>query len=284
MKTARYLENCPIECNSSIKETDIVLEQGPLERCSKCNQLFSKCTIIDFKASMEEFNSAKGTWPPPENVKSLERSTKKTLQNISSLTDQKLSQLKLLDVGCSNGAFIFMANRLGVQCEGIEPAKEAALAAQKAGLQVHHGYLEESNLQKESYDIITLFEVIEHLKKPVGLLNECKKLLKKNGILVIRTANSDSWTSRLLKGKWHYFNISRHGGHISFFCKKSMTVLGNKTGFSIARFNTHSVTLCEKENTAHIIYRAFKIISEILNLPAKLTGKGQEMEVYLRKI
>jgi 2-polyprenyl-3-methyl-5-hydroxy-6-metoxy-1,4-benzoquinol methylase len=284
MNTARYLDNCPIECHRATQETDIILEQGRLEKCTQCNQLFSQCTDKEFNASMEEFNSAKGTWPPPENVKSLERSTKKTLQNITKLTHQKLGQLKLLDVGCSNGAFIFTAEKSGIQCQGIEPAKEAALAAQKAGLRVYHGFLEESDLSKESYDIITLFEVIEHLKNPVELLNECHRILKKNGIMVIRTANTDSWTVRLLKGKWHYFNISKHGGHISFFCKKSIAALGVKTGFKIDLFNTHSVTLCEKGHASHLVYRAFKIMSEILNLPAKLTGNGQEMEVYLRKI
>lgn len=283
MNIERYLDNCPVECNSSIEVTDIVLEQGPLERCTRCNQLFSQCSKTEFNSSMEEFNSAKGTWPPPENVSSLERSTKKTLKNIANLMNQRVNQLKLLDVGCSNGAFIFTANQSGIQCEGIEPAEEAALAAQKAGLKVHHGFLEESNLVKESYDIITLFEVIEHLKNPVELLNECSRLLKKNGMMVIRTANTDSWTVRILKGKWHYFNISRHGGHISFFCKKSITALGVQTGFKIELFNTHSVTLCEKGNPSPVIYRCFKIFSEILNLPAKLMGKGQEMEVYLKK-
>ena len=284
MSKERYLDKCPVECDSPIEATNIILEQGPLERCTGCNQLFSQCTKTEFNSSMEEFNSEKGTWPPPENVKSLERSTKKTLDNITKLTNQKLDQLKLLDVGCSNGAFIFTANKSGIQCEGIEPAKEAALAAQKAGLKVHQGFLEESDFPKESYDIITLFEVIEHLKNPVELLNACNRLLKKNGIMVIRTANTDSWTIRNLKGKWHYFNIGKHGGHISFFCKKSILALGAQTNFKIELFNTHSVTLCEKQKTSPVIYRFFKIMSEILNLPAKLTGNGQEMEVYLKKI
>jgi len=232
---------------------------------------------------MAEFNSAKGTWPPPENVKSLERSTKKTLQNITNITNQKLSQLKLLDVGCSNGAFIFTASKSGIICQGVEPAKEAALAAQKAGLTVYHGFVEEIGLREESFDVITLFEVIEHLKTPIGLLNECNRLLKKNGIMVIRTANTDSWTVRLLKGGWHYFDIRKHGGHISFFCQKSIIALAGQTGFTIALFNTHSVTLSQREKSSPIAYRVLKIISEILNLPAKLTGNGQEMEVYLKK-
>jgi len=283
MNTERYLDKCPLECSSPIAKTNVSLEQGVLEKCTGCRQLFSRCTIDEFNSSMEEFNSEKGTWPPPENVKSLERSTRKTLENIKDLIDQKFGRLKLLDVGCSNGAFIFTAGKMGVRCEGVEPAEEAALAAQKAGLKVHHGFLEDCRLQKESYDVITLFEVIEHLKNPVGLLKECNRLLKKDGIMVIRTANTDSWTVKLLKGNWHYFNISRHGGHISFFCKKSIMALGAKTGFKIGLFNTHSVTLCEKETASPAKYRFFKIISELLNLPAKLRGKGQEMEVYLKK-
>jgi 2-polyprenyl-3-methyl-5-hydroxy-6-metoxy-1,4-benzoquinol methylase len=150
-------------------------------------------------------------------------------------------------------------------------------------LKVFQGFLEEMQFPEASYDIVTLFEVIEHVKNPVALLKHCNRVLKKGGILVIRTANTDSWTVKAIKGKWDYFNIGRHGGHISFFCKHSMAVLAGKTGFDLVRFNTHSVTFCEKKQVSAFKYRGIKIISELLNLPAKLTGNGQEMEVYLQK-
>ncbi len=49
--------------------------------------------------------------------------------------------------------------------------------------------------------------------------------------MVIKTANTDIWTVKALKGKWHYFNISKHGGHISFFNKKSISLLAQEAGF-----------------------------------------------------
>lgn len=127
---------CPMGCDAPVEQTDIVLTQGCLLRCTACNHLFSQITEAEYHESMAEFDRAEGTWPSPEDVASLEHSTKKTLRNIRQVTKKDLTRLKLLDVGCSNGAFIFTAERLGMTCEGVEPAKNAAIAAQQAGLNV----------------------------------------------------------------------------------------------------------------------------------------------------
>lgn len=283
MNLDQYIKSCPVGCEAEAKDSPIILPEGCLKQCTECGQLFSQCTEVQYNDSMEEFNVSVGTWPRPDTLGSLERSTKKTLKRIEKILKKPLSQLKLLDVGCSNGAFIFVAGKMGVECEGIEPAKEAALSAQKFGLRVHHGYLGDVDLPSESYDIITIFEVIEHVKDPVDLMRKAYNLLSKNGIMVIRTANTNSWTVGILKGLWHYFSIRKHGGHISFFNKKSMAVLAKKTKFDIAVFKTLSVSLCDKERTNYFMYRGLKILSEALNLPTKGTGKGQEMEVFLKK-
>ena len=127
-----------------------------------------------------------------------------------------------------------------------------------------------------------LFEVIEHLKDPLSLLKECKRLLKPEGIPGIRTGNTDSWTVKVFKGKWHYFNIDKHGGHISFFNKKSMFALAQKADFKVERFQTYRVSYCEHDQAPYLIYRLLKILADLSNLPAKLSGKGHEMRVYLR--
>ena len=171
-----------------------------------------------------------------------------------------------------------------MNCEVVEPAKEAAQAAQELGLKVSHGFLEDVHLPDNSFDVITIFEVIEHLKGPLSLLQECKRLLKPAGILGIRTGNTDSWTAKVFKGKWHYFNIDKHGGHISFFNKNSMSALAQKADFKIAHFQTYRVSYCEPDQAPYLIHRLLKILADLSNLPAKLSGKGHEMRVYLRNL
>ena len=284
MSDPKYLNVCPIGCDSELNDTDILLPEGYLKICSHCGQLISQCSEQSFQKSMEEFNDPQGTWPTPKTTASLIRNTRKILKEIETVTGKDRSQIHLLDVGCSNGAFIHAANTMGMNCEGVEPAKEAAQAAQEAGLKVSHGFLEEVRFPDNSFDVITIFEVIEHLKDPLSILKECKRLLKPGGILGIRTGNTDSWTVKTLKGKWHYFNIDKHGGHISFFNKNSISTLAQKTGFKVEQFQTYRVSYCEQEQVPFLIYRFLKILADFSNLPAKLSGKGHEMRVYLRNL
>jgi 2-polyprenyl-3-methyl-5-hydroxy-6-metoxy-1,4-benzoquinol methylase len=284
-KPSPYIKSCPIGCTKDIVDTNIILPEGCLKKCTNCFHFFSQCDEKQYTSSTKnEFDTSEGTWPPPKNMARMKRTTKKTLGRAKKILQQNLKNLKLLDIGCSNGAFIFVANdTIGIECEGVEPAKNAVTAAKKMGLHVYHGYLKECNLSDKMYDIITLFEVIEHLKDPVSLLKECRRLLKDNGVIVIRTANTDCWTTKMLKGGWHYFSINKHGGHISFFCLKSIKTLANNTGFRIKKTYTHSVSLSQEHTDSYIKYRSLKLISELLNLPAKLTKNGEEMEVYLCK-
>lgn len=232
---------------------------------------------------MTEFDDPQGTWPPPENLARLSRTTAKLFRNIQRITGKSASGLRLLDVGCSSGAFIHTAEKLGVDVEGVEPARAAAEAAKKIGLKVHNTFLQEAGLLVESYDVITLFEVVEHVKDIRPLIEECHRLLKGEGVLIIRTANSASWTVKILKGAWEYLSIDNHGGHISFYNQKSMSSLAECTGFKIAKCLTHSVSLGGNKKDSYLHYRFLKSVAELLNLPAKLSGKGQDMEVFLLK-
>lgn len=281
MNSPKYLDHCPIGCDSELNDTDIFLPEGCLKICSQCGQLISQCSEQVFQKSMEEFDDPMGTWPTPKTTHSLIRSTRKILKEIEAVTGIDRSQIRLLDVGCSNGAFIHVANKMGMNCEGVEPAQEAAQAAQESGLKVSHGFLEEVDFPDNSFNVITIFEVIEHLRDPLSLLKECRRLLKPAGILGIRTGNTDSWTAKIFKGQWHYFNIEKHGGHISFFNKKSMFALAQNAGFKVERFQTHRVSYCEQDQSLYLIRRLLKILAELSNLPAKLSGKGHEMRVYL---
>ncbi len=279
----RYVDSCPIGCESGFHNSYIVFPEGPLRRCKNCGQLVSQCSEELYWNSMKEFDDPKGTLPTGKAAYRLSRHTKRILDEIERFSGKKKSGIHLLDVGCSSGPFILAARDFGVEAEGVEPSSGPARTAIQSGLKVYQGYLNDIHLPEESFDVITLFEVLEHLRDPLSLFKECHRILCSSGLLVIRTGNTDSWTVQYMKGRWKYFSIREHGGHISFFNPVSMRKLSERSGFMIADIKTHRVCFYEKGGIPFIYYRLIKIVSDLLNTPASLCGKGHEMRVYLRK-
>ena len=176
------------------------------------------------------------------------------------------------------------ARRAGIDVAGVEPAVRAAQAARAAGLTVYTGTLAEAALPSSEYHAVTLIEVIEHLPRPGEVLQEIRRLLVPDGVLVIGTGNAASWTVRLMGGGWDYFQVGRHGGHISFFTPESLQRLAGRYGFHVERIETRHVRFVESYQASRPVYRALKIVGEVLNAPARWLDKGHDMLMYLKKI
>lgn len=233
---------------------------------------------------MQEFDDPQGTLPNERSIARRFRRSKKFLDRIRSLFQQPPADIRLLDVGCSSGAFLATAVKLGFRAEGVEPAAQAAATARAAGLKVHQGLLQEAVYAEGQFDAITLFEVIEHLKHPLELLQECQRILRPGGIMLIGTGNAASWTMAAMGSRWEYLDIAKHGGHISFYNPGSIRTLAQQAGFMVADIRTRSVRFCDKSYCAEPVYTLAKLAGEFLNPIASLMGKGSDMAVYLRRI
>ncbi len=190
----------------------------------------------------------------------------------------------MLDVGCSSGAFLNAAVKLGFLAEGIEPAPKAAAAAQAAGLNVRQGLLQDGEYADGQFDAVTLFEVIEHLQQSLELLQEVHRILRPGGILLIGTGNANSWSMAVMGERWEYLSIAKHGGHVSFFSPESIAFLAQRSGFSVMAVRTRRVSFYEKGDCAMPLYRIAKLIGDLLNAFAVLLDKGHDMAVYLKKV
>lgn len=283
--TTPYITSCPVGCGSEFEITNICLAEGLLKSCVICGQLVSQCSELSFFDSMREFENPRGTLPfDKSDYNRLDRRTRKILSSAEKISGITARDMHLLDVGCSSGAFLKAVKNLGVKAEGVEPAAGPAMTASESGLNVTRGFLEDINFPEDHFNIITLFEVLEHLKDPLSLMVECNRILRPGGMAIIRTGNSASWTCGYMKERWEYFQISKHGGHVSFFNPLSLTYLAERSGFKIKKMMTYSVRFYEKGDVSYPVYRTAKIISELLNAPSSLLNKGHEILAFFKKL
>jgi 2-polyprenyl-3-methyl-5-hydroxy-6-metoxy-1,4-benzoquinol methylase len=280
---APYLNACPIGCGTPLQATAYALPEGALRRCAHCGQLVSAASEARYLETMASFNAPGFNQPSPREVERRRNVAQRRLNTLTRLLGKAPPQLRIVDIGCSRGQFVDFAAQAGFVAEGVEPAQDIAAAARAAGLNVRTGLLEDQHYADATFDAASLFEVVEHLREPLPLLQECRRILKPGGILVVSTGNAASWTVSAMGARWDYFHIEKDGGHVSFFNPRSMTTLATVCGFNVERIETSRVKFHEKGEVSAARYTAGKIAAELLNLPARLAGRGHDMLAYLRR-
>jgi 2-polyprenyl-3-methyl-5-hydroxy-6-metoxy-1,4-benzoquinol methylase len=138
----------------------------------------------------------------------------------------------LLDIGCSTGAFLSVSSEAGWQSSGIEIGKASATyASNTLGLQVTQGSLYDWQGEPESYDAVSLIEVIEHLESPGEALEQAYRLLKPGGVILVTTPNFNSLYRRLFGNRWWVVNCEDE--HIVLFTIDSLKKLLVAHGFEV---------------------------------------------------
>jgi 2-polyprenyl-3-methyl-5-hydroxy-6-metoxy-1,4-benzoquinol methylase len=135
---------------------------------------------------------------------------------------------RLLDVGCALGFMLHEAKLAGWEPEGIETSEFAArYAAQHTGCPVHAGTLETAGLERESFDVVTLMDVIEHVAEPRKLIREIHQILRPGGILFIVTPNFGSLFVKLYGPRAYGVGPD----HVVYFEPSTMSRLLCEVGF-----------------------------------------------------
>jgi 2-polyprenyl-3-methyl-5-hydroxy-6-metoxy-1,4-benzoquinol methylase len=152
---------------------------------------------------------------------------------------QRLHQFRrsgaLLDVGCSTGLFMHAAAKAGWRVKGIEYSADAANQARRHfGPNVVTGVLDNEIFSGEQFDVVTLWDVLEHVPEPLQTLKNARRLLKQDGLLFIKTPNVDGWFPRAsltLAKRLGFWRHPEPPGHLFQFSEKTLGSMLKTAGY-----------------------------------------------------
>jgi SAM-dependent methyltransferase len=148
----------------------------------------------------------------------------------------KREPARILDIGTGGGSFPFVAAKRGWQAEGCEPNRWLCnWALENYNLPIRPGTVFEQNYPSASYDVVTLWDVLEHTPDPKHEVREAHRLLKDDGLLVINYPDIGSWVARLMGRSWVFLLDV----HLYYFTRTTIRALLGDTGFDIVRIRPH---------------------------------------------
>jgi 2-polyprenyl-3-methyl-5-hydroxy-6-metoxy-1,4-benzoquinol methylase len=136
---------------------------------------------------------------------------------------------KVLDIGCGKGLFLDILKSQGKETHGLEPDDNATQILLKHGHKVHSDI---TQIDNDSFDLITMFQVFEHIENPTALVDEIKRILKPEGYFVIETPNAASLPAKS-KDCWRALEFPRH---LILHTPKSLEHLLEKENFQAKIF------------------------------------------------
>jgi SAM-dependent methyltransferase len=147
---------------------------------------------------------------------------------------------RLLDVGCATGDFLIVARDAGWQVSGTEFSPAGTRAARSRGLDVVTGELWDAGLPSGGFDVVTAWHVLEHARDPRRVLDECRRVLRPGGTLVLATPNVEErfvrLAYRLARGRpERLFDPRDREVHLFHFSPRTLSALVESAGFGVRR-------------------------------------------------
>ena len=233
------VKKCPVcggqdlESFLQVKDHSISGESFEIMRCSDCGlgitQRHPDRDSIDKYYASEDYishsDTAKGV------VNRLYHAVRSfMLGRKQELVDKHASKGKLLDIGAGTGYFAAHMKGAGWDVIGLEPDEGARQVARENFDLKMNDIAELYNLPDRSFDVVTMWHVLEHVHNLNGDLDEITRVLKLSGTLVIAVPNPTSSDAGKYKEAWAAFDVPRHLWH---FSPESMNLLLGNHGFEL---------------------------------------------------
>lgn len=224
-----------IVCNSKkLKKLNKYYDQKGLIKCKNCGFVFME--KIPTESELNNYYSSYA-YEGEQYLSPL------TIESYNTTLDEFEKYRKtnnLLDVGCGRGFFLEEAKKRGWNVFGTEYSDTAIKLLQSKGITTFQGQISDYNLPVNEFDVITSFEVIEHINNPNEDLKAINQLMRKGGLFYCTTPNFNSLMRYYLKTD---YNVIHYPEHLSYYTKKTLNKVVEQNGFKNIKFLSTGISL-----------------------------------------
>lgn len=223
--------SCPL-CQSTELHVLSEYQHAYLQQCKACQFIFSEQIPSD--EELERYYSNEY-----ELTEFFSPITAKRYEEILDRFEPLRKSNRLLDVGSGSAFFAEIALKRGWEVYGTELTDATISLAEKKGLNMSKGRLEDVQFEVNSFDLVVCIEVIEHVSFPQSFTSEIHRVLRSGGAVYISTPNFDSLLRRKLKGQYDVIN---YPNHLSYFTAKTLNSLFTSNGFKKESLVTNGIS------------------------------------------
>ena len=223
---------CLICKNRNIK-TKFLIKGYTIKECRTCSFTFLDYVFSDERSHQfynRSYFEGSETDKGYENYEKCETFLTRNFLKRLNVIKKFVNNGSVLDIGCGYGFFLNCLddNYTGV---GVDVSTHAIeYAKNRLNVNAIAGQLDDCSFPNKSFEIITMWDTIEHLNRPESIFKEINKLLSDEGVLAITTGNVASFISKIFGKKWHLYNLPEH---LWFFSYRTIQKFLNKYGFEI---------------------------------------------------
>ncbi|HPM29490.1 MAG TPA: class I SAM-dependent methyltransferase [Chryseolinea sp.] len=278
-------------CSSPSLQALTGYEKDYLVKCSSCSFVFCQR-----KPTTDELKAHYALYPRANTISEI---TLKRYDELLNAFEPYRKTNNIIDVGCGDGFFLEAAKKREWNVFGTEFTPEAIEVCERKGIQMTMSPLNPNYYNPDFFDVITSFEVIEHINTPNQELNSFSSILRNGGLVYVTTPNFNSISRNILKSKW---NMIQYPEHLSYYTVPTLSSLFRKnnfkkinistTGISINRLRASSHSENSKVQSVNVDEALrqktedriiFRVIKTSLNTMLNITQKGDALKAFFQK-
>jgi SAM-dependent methyltransferase len=203
----------------------------PLVRCRACSLLFvnpryQARAVLDGYAAGDD----------PVYVSQMDARVRTFAGTVEQITRLSPARGRILDIGTAAGAFLKAAADAGWEATGLEPnGWLARWGRDRYGVTIHVGSIDTVDLPRRHFDVVTLWDVIEHTPDPMHVLRRVNEVLVPGGLLIVNYPDIGSWIARAMGRKWPFLSSV----HLYYFTRRTITAALDRAGFDTLVVRPH---------------------------------------------